>query len=79
MFMHGSGFRTAGIQVLHVYSYMVASEQVHDLSLEHVVNQSIFLSIHTHLNILFGNIYRRHLRFTLNELLTAFRALSVAM
>lgn len=47
MFMHGSGFRTAGIQVLHVYSYMVASEQVHDLSLEHVVNQSIFLSIHT--------------------------------
>lgn len=43
--MHGSGFRTAGIQVL--YSYMVASEQVHDLSLEHVVNQSIFLSIHT--------------------------------
>lgn len=43
--MHGSGFRTAGIQVL--YSYMVASEQVHDLSLEHVVNQSIFLSIRT--------------------------------
>lgn len=43
--MHGSGFRTAEIQVL--YSYMVASEQVHDLSLEHVVNQSIFLSIRT--------------------------------
>lgn len=74
--MHGSGFRTAGIQVL--YSYMVASEQVHDLSLEQVVNQSIFLFIRTHLNILFGNIYRRHLRFTLNELLTAFSALSVA-
>lgn len=52
--MHGSGFRTAEIQVL--YSYMVASEQVHDLILEHVVNQSIFLSIRTHLNILFGNI-----------------------
>lgn len=63
----------------YIHKWLLQStEQVHDLSLEHVVNQSIFLSIRTHLNILFGNIYRRHLRFTLNELLTAFSALSIA-